>query len=181
MLNSIQETCQRAWRDARSRQGRQYCPFRSPISMPQDPDHIRAFSRSLPMALMRAREAVMDNFRPLLQQHQVTEQQWRVLRALQDKAAMSASELSQHTLISLPSLSRILKGLAARRLISRHSNSNDQRRISIQLLPEGKQVLMAAGPESERIYREIALKFGESNLDQLYRLLDCLADQQTNR
>ncbi len=43
---------------------------------------MRAFSSSLPMALLRAREAVMRRFRPGLRDHGVTEQQWRVLRAL---------------------------------------------------------------------------------------------------
>ncbi|MGH7006661.1 MAG: hypothetical protein ACREIP_22160, partial [Alphaproteobacteria bacterium] len=38
---------------------------------------MRAFSRSLPMQLLRAREAVMQRFRPMLHQHGVTEQQWR--------------------------------------------------------------------------------------------------------
>jgi hypothetical protein len=43
---------------------------------------MREFSRSLPMALLRAREAVMRQFRPSLRQHGLTEQQWRILRAL---------------------------------------------------------------------------------------------------
>jgi hypothetical protein len=43
---------------------------------------LRDFSKSLPMALMRTREAVMKRFRPSLRDHALTEQQWRVLRAL---------------------------------------------------------------------------------------------------
>jgi len=43
---------------------------------------MREFSRSLPMSLLRAREAVMRQFRPSLRRHDLTEQQWRILRAL---------------------------------------------------------------------------------------------------
>ena len=46
---------------------------------------MRAFSRSLPMQLLRAREAVMQRFRPMLHQHGVTEQQWRVIRVLVER------------------------------------------------------------------------------------------------
>jgi len=50
---------------------------------------MREFSRSLPMSLLRAREAVMRQFRPALRRHDLTEQQWRILRAL---AAIDAIE-----------------------------------------------------------------------------------------
>src|ERR1043166_1624554 len=43
---------------------------------------MRDFGRSLPMSLLRAREAVMRQFRPSLRSHGLTEQQWRILRAL---------------------------------------------------------------------------------------------------
>src|SRR5438105_334324 len=43
---------------------------------------LRPFSQSLPMALLRAREAVMRHFRPSLQAAGLTEQQWRTMRAL---------------------------------------------------------------------------------------------------
>src|SRR4051794_24912283 len=53
---------------------------------------MRDFSQSLPMALLRAREAVMRQFRPSLRQHGLTEQQWRILRAL---AAVDATEVTE--------------------------------------------------------------------------------------
>ena len=43
---------------------------------------LRNVSRSLPVALLRTREAVMRQFRPVLRSVDLTEQQWRVLRAL---------------------------------------------------------------------------------------------------
>ncbi len=43
---------------------------------------IRPFAHSLPMRLLRVREALMQNFRPHLLAHGMSEQQWRIVRAL---------------------------------------------------------------------------------------------------
>ena len=53
---------------------------------------MREFSRSLPMSLLRAREAVMRQFRPSLRRHDLTEQQWRILRALASIDAIEVTE-----------------------------------------------------------------------------------------
>ncbi|MDP7101742.1 MAG: hypothetical protein QF503_11390, partial [Rhodospirillales bacterium] len=57
-------------------------------------ESLRDFSRSLPMALLRAREAVMERFRPSLRTHGLTDQQWRVLRALYDHGQKDLGELA---------------------------------------------------------------------------------------
>ncbi len=45
-----------------------------------DGPEARETGRSLPIALLRARESLMARFRPMLAAHGFTEQQWRVLR-----------------------------------------------------------------------------------------------------
>jgi DNA-binding MarR family transcriptional regulator len=55
---------------------------------------MREFSRSLPMSLLRAREAVMRQFRPSLREHGLTEQQWRILRALAAKTDLRRAVVS---------------------------------------------------------------------------------------
>src|SRR5665647_1001577 len=55
---------------------------------------MRDFSRSLPMALLRARESVMRHFRPSLRAHGLTEQQWRILRALSSHGEIEVTELA---------------------------------------------------------------------------------------
>jgi len=78
---------------------------------------MRDFSRSLPMSLLRAREAVMRQFRPSLRNHGLTEQQWRILRALTTVDAIEVTELARVAFLLGPSLSRILRDLEARDLI----------------------------------------------------------------
>src|ERR1043165_9845320 len=79
---------------------------------------MRDFSHSLPMSLLRAREAVMRQFRPSLRNHGLTEQQWRILRALTAVEAIEVTELARVAFLLGPSLSRILRDLAARDLIA---------------------------------------------------------------
>jgi homoprotocatechuate degradation regulator HpaR len=133
---------------------------------------LREFSRSLPMALLRAREAVMDRFRPLLRRHGVTEQQWRVLRALSAEAETSVSVLGAATCIGLPSLSRILRALETRGLIARRVKSTDQRTTLVSLTTAGRRLLAKAGIESEARYEALAAEIGEADLQRLYALLE---------
>ena len=63
------------------------------------------------MALLRTREAVMTHFRPMLRSHGVTEQQWRVLRALMEHEELEVTQLAERSFILSPRLSRILQNL----------------------------------------------------------------------
>jgi homoprotocatechuate degradation regulator HpaR len=132
---------------------------------------MRNFALSLPMALLRAREALMRHFRPGLRAHDVTEQQWRVLRALAGEPALEATELAARTCLLAPSVSRILPDLEARGLIARRQVESDLRRSLVALTPAGMRLLASHAPESEHIYRAIEERFGAERLRQLLRLL----------
>ena len=80
---------------------------------------MRSLDHSLPLMLLRAREAVMDHFRPHLHYHGVTEQQWRVLRALVEFGSLDAGTLARRVCLLMPSLSRILRDLASAGLLKR--------------------------------------------------------------
>ena len=88
------------------------------ISCPaQDTLLPRDTRRALPIALLRAREAVMARFRPILQARDVTEQQWRVIRVLGEESPLDASEVADRACVLAPSLTRIIKALEERALI----------------------------------------------------------------
>lgn len=107
---------------------------------------MRAFRRSLPMALLKAREAVMARFRPLLHEHDLTEQQWRVLRALTTADEFRAGELARVSSISMPSLSRILRTLEKRGLIQRGIEDKDLRAAQISITPSGRDMIALIAP-----------------------------------
>jgi len=132
---------------------------------------MRDFSRSLPMSLLRAREAVMRQFRPSLREHGLTEQQWRILRALAAIEAIEVTELARTAFLLGPSLSRILRDLEARNLIERRTAKADQRRSMVSISKEGVKLMASVAPNSEAIYAEITRRFGARKLSELQEML----------
>jgi homoprotocatechuate degradation regulator HpaR len=128
---------------------------------------LRSFSKSLPMTLLLAREAVMNRFRPTLNLFNITEQQWRVLRALTSVKEIEVMELAKVTYLLAPSLSRILRDMEARGLIERRQAPEDLRRSLISISPKGLKLIDAVAPYSESIYAEIAETFGKQNMEAL--------------
>jgi homoprotocatechuate degradation regulator HpaR len=122
--------------------------------------HIRPFDRSLPMQLLRAREAVMQHFRPHLRGHGITEQQWRVLRVLAEARLLEILEISERCCILPASLSLMLPKLEAAGLISRQNNPADQRRVNVSLTANGRNFFAKMSVESEKAYAELARDVG---------------------
>jgi len=149
--------------------------------VPQADHPLPRFSRSLPMLLLRAREAVMRHFRASLREHDVTEQQWRVLRALSEIGEAEVSDLARATHLLAPSLSRILPDLEARRLVVRRSDTRDLRRGLVALSADGRAMIETVTPYSEAIYARIAERFGERKLAQLESLLRELETGMSDR
>jgi homoprotocatechuate degradation regulator HpaR len=135
---------------------------------------MREFSRSLPMALLRAREAVMRQFRPSLRDHGLTEQQWRILRALAALDAIEVTELARVAFLLGPSLSRILRDLEARHLIERRAAKTDLRRGLVSISAKGVKLIEAVAPSSEAIYAAITRRYGARKLAELQQMLHAL-------
>ncbi|WP_223970935.1 homoprotocatechuate degradation operon regulator HpaR [Bradyrhizobium sp. RD5-C2] len=135
---------------------------------------MREFSRSLPMSLLRAREAVMRQFRPSLRNHGLTEQQWRILRALTAVDEIEVTELARVAFLLGPSLSRILRDLEARALIERKAAENDARRAVVSISAKGLKLIEAVAPTSEAIYAEITRRYGARRLAELHEMLGVL-------
>ena len=154
---------------------------RAAPSVPGPSRRLRAFSRSLPMLLLRSHQAVMAEFRPMLREHGITEQQWRVLRALTTDSSVRIARLAALTLISGPSLTRILKALEERGLVERRQDAGDQRAARISIRAEGLRLIETVAPHSEQRYRAIARRIGESRMEELYRLLTDLPEALSRR
>ncbi|MDB5581075.1 MAG: hpaR [Bradyrhizobium sp.] len=135
---------------------------------------MRDFSRSLPMSLLRAREAVMRHFRSSLRHHGLTEQQWRILRALAAVESIEVTELARVAFLLGPSLSRILRDLEARHLIERRVAEADQRRAVVSISADGLKLIAAVAPSSEAIYAAITKRYGARKLAVLQEMLGAL-------
>lgn len=132
---------------------------------------MRDFQHSLPMALLKAREAAMSRFRPMLREHGLTEQQWRTIRTISAYEGIDASELARRSFLLSPSLTRILQFLERETIIRRSSDPNDQRRSVFVLTRKGQKIFSEVAYDSEILYSEIEQDFGLDKLGQLYTLL----------
>jgi len=138
---------------------------------PRGGGQLRPFSRSLPMALLRAREMVMQHFRPSLHAAGVTEQQWRVLRALAAHGETDVTGLVDATFLLAPSLTRILRDLERRKIIRRRADPNDLRAALISLTARGESIVGTVGVHSERVYRALETRLGATRMEALMTML----------
>ena len=83
------------------RDGPQGRPRGAGKGAPQDVGTIqpRVTARALPIALLRAREAVMWRFRPLVAAASLTDPQWRVLRVLNEFGPLDPTQSPMRPLL----------------------------------------------------------------------------------
>ena len=131
--------------------------------------------RSLPIALLRAREAVMAPIREMLADAGVTEQQWRVLRVLEESGPLDSARAAEMSSLLAPSLSRIVQTLTAKGLVHRTSPESDRRRQMLEISPDGSALLARYRDEALRLARRNEERLGTERLELL---LDLLAELQ---
>jgi len=127
--------------------------------------------QSLPIALLRAREAVMAYFRPHHRKGGITEQQWRVIRVLYLDGETDATSLARRSYLLAPSMSRILKELENRKLIARETTDEDARKVNVSITAAGLRLIEKVAPHSEFIYAQISSRYGQKKLATLQAML----------
>ncbi|MDQ2091099.1 homoprotocatechuate degradation operon regulator HpaR [Marimonas arenosa] len=132
-------------------------------------------SRSLPIAMLRARETMMAPIRQMLNKAGVTEQQWRVLRVLDERGTTDPKDLASAACLLNPSLTRIMQLLEKKGLISRTDHPSDRRKVLLDITDEGRALLAAAAPESNIIFARLEERYGRERMDQLLDLLNDLS------
>jgi homoprotocatechuate degradation regulator HpaR len=129
--------------------------------------------RNLPLLLLHAREAALGHFRPILNHYGLTDQQWRIVRALSESGdELEPGQIAEACMIQKPSLTGILSRMAEMKWIDRHRSTLDQRRQVISLTPKGRALVDRVMPLIDRQYRLIEQSVGAETLAALYRTLD---------
>jgi len=133
--------------------------------------------RNLPLLLLRAREDVIARFRPILNAHGVTEQQWRILRALaeHEPAPLEPRQICAVCTISSPSLTGVLTRMDEIGFVERRRVDSDQRRLLISLTAKGRQLVRRIAPLVEREYQALEAAIGGDLVREAYALVDRLS------
>lgn len=141
---------------------------------PEKPAGLPSTTRSLPIALIRARETVMAPIRAMLAETGLTEQQWRVLRVLSENGAMDASKLAARSSLLAPSLTRISQTMIDKGLMSREANDGDRRRLVLTITEAGQGVIDANLDAALAIVAGYRAQLGDHRYEQLLDLLAAL-------
>ncbi len=137
------------------------------------PDHgLAPTGRSLPIALMRARERMLIPLRRMLADAGVSEPQWRILRVLAEAGPMSGQELAKAACLQPASVSRLLEAMVRKQQIARVQDMTNRRRQIVSICPAGSQILSDHSAVSRSITDRIEAAFGEDKYRQLLDLLD---------
>ena len=139
-----------------------------------DAPAFRQIRRSLPIALLRARETVMGPLRDMLASSGVNEQKWRVLRVLQEKGPLELSQVAAEAVLLLSSLTRMVGPMVEEGLISRTTPPEDRRKTVVAITPAGLALVNAHAGQSAAILGRIETEFGHDRLEQLLDLLEDL-------
>ena len=128
--------------------------------------------RNLPLLLLQAREAVLARFRPILNEHGVTEQQWRIVRALVERGGLEQRQIGEVCRISSPSLAGVLARMDELGLVQRERMAGDQRRVMVSLTPQSRTLAQQMAPRIEATYRELEAHLGSELMERSYATLD---------
>lgn len=135
---------------------------------------LRKTQRSLPIALLRARETLMGPIRDMLTASGLNEQKWRVLRVLQEQGPLELSQVAHEACLLLSSLTRMIGPMVSEGLITRQTPADDRRKSIVAIAPAGEALIRAHAAESSAIFEQIETSFGPERLELLLDLLDDL-------
>lgn len=133
-------------------------------------------SRSLPISLIRARESIMAPIRKMLAEEGITEQQWRVLRVVSEAGSIDATEVSERACLLLPSLTRIVRAMIEKGLLTRAQDQDDRRRQNLAITPAGQDVIDRNFEQATQIMDGFRDRLGVERHEALIDALNALSE-----
>ncbi|PTW56573.1 MarR family transcriptional regulator [Breoghania corrubedonensis] len=149
--------------------------------MSEERPTLRTTARSLPIALLRARETVMGPIREMLAKSGISEQKWRVLRVLDEVGPVEQTAIADAACLLLPSLTRILSAMEKDGYLVRRTDDTDRRKSIVELTEAGRALIARHAEESNAIMTRLERRFGEGKVTKLLDLLDELRASGSER
>jgi len=114
----------------------------------------------------------MGPVRNMLSSVDITEQQWRVLRVLQENGNMEPTRIAEEACLLLPSLTRILQKLEEKNMIQRDPDTKDRRKQIVRITPAGERIIEENLEISLELSASIRERMGPDRHDLLLDLLN---------
>ena len=137
---------------------------------------LRQTTRSLPIALLRARETIMEPVREMLSRSQISEQKWRILRVVEEIGPVEQTVIAKRACLLLPSLTRLMHAMETDGLLTRVPSTTDRRKSIVSITDSGRALIDEHSTESVALFDRIEQQFGSQRLEDLLDLLEELQD-----
>ncbi len=141
-------------------------------TLPPKTQPTRPARRNLPLLLLQTRERLLARFRPVLNTYGITEQQYRVLRAIESGGPLEPRQIGAICHISSPSLTGVLARMEAMDLVARERLAHDQRRVMVSLTPTSRTMFRQMKPRIEAVYQALDTDLGPELTGEIYDTLD---------
>lgn len=135
---------------------------------------LRRTARTLPIALLRARERVMGPIREILNESGISEQKYRVIRVLDEAGPMEQTALANASCLLLPSLTRMLRAMEEEGLLTRANDPNDGRKSIVTVTDAGRQILQDHADDAAALFADLDERFGKERMEKLLDMLEDL-------
>lgn len=122
----------------------------------------------------------MGPIREIISDVGITEQQWRVLRVLEEEGPMEPTRIADLACLLLPSLTRILQKLDEKGLILRRPDREDKRKQVVQISEAGAELIAEHLPESLAVLDRVKARMGADRYEALLDLLNELESVHAN-
>ena len=110
----------------------------------KQPRAFASLSQEAVVALLRTASLVRRRFEALMQAHDITFQQFNVLRILRGAGEpLPTMEVAARMIEPEPGITRLMERLVRRGLVHRARSDEDGRRLLCSITPEGRRVLAA--------------------------------------
>ena len=128
--------------------------------------------RNLPQLFLRAREDLLRHFRPILTHFGLTEQQWRILRAVSEHDQLEPREICEICQILSPSMTGVLARMQEQGLVTRSRMDEDARRVQVRLTRQAEELVALIAPLVAEQYQRIEQAYGKELIAEIYQAMD---------
>ena len=123
----------------------------------------------------------MSPIREMLAKSGITEQQWRILRALSEYGEMDSTSLASRSALLTPSLTRITNSMLAKNLVTQRRDVKDKRRQLVAITASGQKIIDDNLADATAIMQTVKQTLGKDNYEKLLDLLNLLETSSTDR
>ncbi len=142
--------------------------------LPEIPGDPLALERQVCFALSVAARSVLSVYRPILEPMGLTHPQYLVMLALWGQSPLAVKELIEMLQLDGPTLSPMLKRLAAAGLVTRTRDPHDERQLRVGLTEQGRALREQALNVPPTVVAKLGMSLGD--LEELHRGLTTLND-----